>query len=45
MQTRATIAPLIVESYQRAYLSSVKGYVDNPAYPDVVFVHDLSAAS
>jgi peptide/nickel transport system substrate-binding protein len=45
VQTRATIAPLIVESYQRAYLSSVKGYVDNPAYPDVVFVHDLSAAS
>ena len=42
IQTQATIAPLVVQSYQRAYQSSVKGYVDNPAYPDVVFVHDLS---
>lgn len=45
VQTQATIAPLVVDSYQRAYLASVKGYVDNPAYPDVVFVHDLSSAS
>jgi peptide/nickel transport system substrate-binding protein len=27
--------------YQRAMLSSVQGFVDNPAYPNVVFVYDL----
>ncbi len=28
--------------YQRAYLNSVGGYVDNPAYPNVVFAYDLT---
>lgn len=32
---------LAVESYQRAYADSVGGYVDNPSYANVVFVHDL----
>jgi peptide/nickel transport system substrate-binding protein len=27
--------------YQRAYEKSVGGYVDNPAYPNVVFAYDL----
>jgi peptide/nickel transport system substrate-binding protein len=27
--------------YQRAYSNSVGGYVDNPAYPNVVFVYTL----
>ena len=31
--------------YQRAMLSSVKGYVDNPAYPSVVFVYDLQPSA
>ncbi|HTG48748.1 MAG TPA: ABC transporter substrate-binding protein [Actinomycetota bacterium] len=31
--------------YQRAMLSSVQGYVDNPAYPNVVFVYDLQPAA
>jgi peptide/nickel transport system substrate-binding protein len=30
-----------VVSYQRAFLGGVQGYTDNPAYPNVVFVHDL----
>jgi peptide/nickel transport system substrate-binding protein len=37
-------APAVVlytANYQRALLSSVKGYVDNPAYPNVVFAYDL----
>jgi len=28
--------------YQRAYLNSVGGYVDNPAYPNVVFAYYLT---
>jgi peptide/nickel transport system substrate-binding protein len=28
--------------YQRSMLKSVGGYVDNPAYPNVVFVYDLT---
>ena len=31
--------------YQRAMLSSVRGYIDNPAYPNVVFVYDLQPAA
>lgn len=37
-------APAVVlytSNYQRALLSSVSGYVDNSAYPNVVFVHNL----
>jgi hypothetical protein len=28
--------------YQRAMLSSVDGFVDNPAYPNVVFGYELT---
>jgi peptide/nickel transport system substrate-binding protein len=38
---KAVAAPLYVQQYQRAYAGGVGGYVDNPAYPNVVFVHDL----
>jgi peptide/nickel transport system substrate-binding protein len=31
-----------VQTYQRAMQKSVSGYVDNPAYPNVVFVHTLT---
>ena len=37
-------APAIVlytANYQRAMSSSIQGYVDNPAYPNVVFAYDL----
>jgi len=30
-----------VVTYQRAYLDGVRGYADNPAYPDVAFVYNL----
>jgi peptide/nickel transport system substrate-binding protein len=30
-----------VQNYQRAYEADAEGYVDNPAYPNVVFVYDL----
>ncbi|MFI6710821.1 ABC transporter substrate-binding protein [Nonomuraea sp. NPDC050478] len=39
-QQAAAAMPWVV-NYRRAYLGSVQGYVDNPAYPDVVFVYDL----
>ncbi|KRF24998.1 ABC transporter substrate-binding protein [Phycicoccus sp. Soil803] len=36
------VSPVLgVETYHRAYSSSVGGYVDNPSYANVVFVHDL----
>ncbi|MBP2707583.1 ABC transporter substrate-binding protein [Microbispora sp. RL4-1S] len=38
---RAAVAVPYVQNYQRAYAASVQGYVDNPAYPNVVFVYDL----
>jgi peptide/nickel transport system substrate-binding protein len=41
-------APAIVlytSNYQRAMLSSVKGYTDNPAYPNVTFAYDLHPAA
>jgi peptide/nickel transport system substrate-binding protein len=31
-----------VQTYQRTMQKSVEGYVDNPAYPNVVFVHTLT---
>jgi peptide/nickel transport system substrate-binding protein len=37
----APAIPLYNQVYQRAMLSSVGGYVDNPSYPSVVFVYDL----
>ncbi|NUR84273.1 MAG: ABC transporter substrate-binding protein, partial [Nonomuraea sp.] len=38
---RSVAAMPWVVNYQRAYLGSIQGYDDNPAYPDVVFVYDL----
>jgi len=36
------VSPILgVVNYQRAYSSSVDGYVDNPSYSNVVFVYDL----
>ncbi|MEV4297891.1 ABC transporter substrate-binding protein [Microbispora rosea] len=37
----AVVAVPWVLTYQRAYLGNVQGYTDNPAYPNVVFVHEL----
>jgi peptide/nickel transport system substrate-binding protein len=37
----APVIPLYVQQYQRTLLRSVKGFVDNPAYPNVTFVYDL----
>lgn len=39
---KAVAAPLFVSTYQRVYQSNLKGYIDNPAYPNVVFVYDVS---
>ncbi|MEO8477598.1 MAG: ABC transporter substrate-binding protein, partial [Actinomycetota bacterium] len=33
------------QQYQRVMQSSVQGYVDNPAYPNVVFAYDLTPGS
>ncbi len=41
LDQRAAVALPWVTNYQRAYLGSIQGYVDNPAYSDVVFVYDL----
>jgi peptide/nickel transport system substrate-binding protein len=38
---QAAVAVPWVVNYQRAYLGGVQGYTDNPAYPNVVFVHEL----
>ncbi|MGI5154738.1 ABC transporter substrate-binding protein [Microbispora sp. CA-102843] len=38
---QAAVAVPYVQNYQRAFAKSVEGYVDNPAYPNVVFVYDL----
>ena len=42
VQDLTVTAPLFVQKYQRALAGKVQGYVDNPAYPNVVFVHDLT---
>ncbi|MEO3873969.1 ABC transporter substrate-binding protein [Nonomuraea sp. B12E4] len=42
---QAAVAVPYVQTYQRALSSDVEGYVDNPAYPNVVFFHDLKRAS
>ena len=40
------VSPVLgVVNSQRALASSVQGYVDNPAYNAVVFVHDLTPAA
>jgi len=38
----AVVAVPWVVNYQRAYLGGIRGYTDNPAYPNVVFVHNLT---
>lgn len=43
---RLTVAtPIYVQTYERVLQAGIEGYVDNPAYPDVVFVHDLTPSS
>ncbi|GII93897.1 ABC transporter substrate-binding protein [Sinosporangium siamense] len=47
LQTRlidelAVVAVPYVVNYQRVLAQGVSGYVDNPAYPNVVFVYDLT---
>ncbi|HEX4472062.1 MAG TPA: ABC transporter substrate-binding protein [Nocardioides sp.] len=40
------VSPVLgVDNFQRAFSSSVGGYVDNPSYSNVVFVHDLTPTS
>jgi peptide/nickel transport system substrate-binding protein len=34
--------PVYTQVYQRAMLSSVSGFQDNPAYPSVVFAYNLT---
>ncbi|WP_188191878.1 ABC transporter substrate-binding protein [Nonomuraea sp. SYSU D8015] len=41
LDQRAAAALPWVVNYQRAYQGGIQGYVDNPAYPDVVFAYDL----
>ena len=38
---RAVAVVTWVTTYQRAYLGGIRNYTDNPAYPNVVFVHEL----
>ena len=40
----AVAVPLFVQNYERIYQKSMTGYVDNPSYPNVVFVYDLHPA-
>jgi peptide/nickel transport system substrate-binding protein len=35
---------IYTQVYQRAMQSSVQGFQENPAYPNVIFVYDLSPA-
>ncbi|MFI6323435.1 ABC transporter substrate-binding protein [Nonomuraea sp. NPDC050556] len=37
----AAVAVPYVQTYQRALSDGIQGYVDNPAYPNVVFFYDL----
>ena len=37
--------PLYTQVYQRAMLDSVQGFVDDPAYPNVVFGYELTPAA
>ncbi|MEN3538516.1 ABC transporter substrate-binding protein [Microbispora sp. ZYX-F-249] len=41
IEQKAVVAVPWVLTYQRAYLGNVQGFTDNPAYPNVVFVHEL----
>ncbi|GGO65808.1 ABC transporter substrate-binding protein [Nonomuraea cavernae] len=44
IQDEAAVAVPYVQTYQRALSADVQGYTDNPAYPNVVFFHELSSA-
>ncbi|TDD42662.1 ABC transporter substrate-binding protein [Nonomuraea terrae] len=45
IEEQAAVAVPYVQKYQRALSANVRGYVDNPAYPNVVFFYDLTLAS
>ncbi len=40
----APVIPVYCENYVRPYRADLVGYVDNPAYPNVVFFYELSRA-
>ena len=44
IQEKAAVAVPYVQNYQRVLSANVEGYVDNPAYPNVVFFYDLKPA-
>ena len=41
----SNVIPLYVQQYQRTLQKGVGGYVDNPAYPNVVYVYDLKPSA
>src|SRR4051812_28505792 len=41
VMSQAALVPFFVATYQRAYRTSLTGYVDNPAYANVVFAYDV----
>jgi peptide/nickel transport system substrate-binding protein len=45
IEEQAAVAVPYVQTYQRAVTADVQGYVDNPAYPNVVFFYDLKRAT
>ncbi|GII91866.1 ABC transporter substrate-binding protein [Sinosporangium siamense] len=45
IEERALMAVPWVVNYQRAYAGGVRHYTDNPAYPNVVFVHSVSPSA
>ncbi|TMR10895.1 ABC transporter substrate-binding protein [Nonomuraea turkmeniaca] len=45
IEEQAAVAVPYVQKYQRALTADIQGYVDNPAYPNVVFFYDLKRAS
>jgi peptide/nickel transport system substrate-binding protein len=45
LATDGAVAPLYVQQYQRVIAKSVSGFVDNPAYPNVTFVYNLTPKS
>lgn len=42
IKEQAVAIPMYVQNYQRALSADIDGYVDNPAYPNVVFAYELS---
>ncbi len=45
LYTEAPSISMYTQTYQRAMLKTVGGYVDNPAYPNVVFVYELTPSA